>query len=91
MGYKIIRRLLLFLTPKKFKTLLAHQAVEDFKKKFELSLLSFSQEGEDLILNRFLGKKEKGFYVDIGAHDPKRFSNTNIFYERGWTGINIDP
>ena len=32
-----------------------------------------------------------GFYVDVGAHHPKRFSNTCHFYERGWRRINIDP
>jgi FkbM family methyltransferase len=51
---------------------------------------SYSQEGEDLILQRLFIKKPVGFYVDIGAHHPMRFSNTQIFYTRGWRGINID-
>lgn len=51
---------------------------------------SFSQEGEDLIIRRFFEKKSRGFYVDIGAHHPIRFSNTYHFYQRGWRGINID-
>lgn len=51
---------------------------------------SYSQEGEDLLLKRFFENKKKGFYVDVGAHHPKRFSNTFIFYQRGWSGINID-
>lgn len=50
----------------------------------------FSQDGEDLILNRLLGGQAKGFYVDVGAHHPVRFSNTYLFYRRGWHGINID-
>lgn len=53
--------------------------------------LSFSQEGEDLILSRLFGDKQNGFYIDIGAHHPYRFSNTYKFYLKGWTGINIDP
>ena len=28
--------------------------------------------------------------MDIGAHHPKRFSNTYYFYKNGWRGINID-
>jgi FkbM family methyltransferase len=32
-----------------------------------------------------------GFFVDVGAHHPFRFSNTYLFYRRGWRGINIDP
>jgi FkbM family methyltransferase len=53
--------------------------------------ITFSQEGEDILLARFLGAKSRGFYVDVGAHHPSRFSNTRYFYERGWSGINIDP
>lgn len=52
---------------------------------------SYAQEGEDLILARLFEGKPKGFYVDIGAHHPKRFSNTYYFYIRGWRGINIEP
>lgn len=51
---------------------------------------SYSQEGEDLILSRYFQDKTDGFYVDIGAHHPKRFSNTYKFYLKGWHGINID-
>jgi FkbM family methyltransferase len=51
---------------------------------------SWSQEGEDMILARIFEECEKGFYVDIGAHHPLRFSNTMFFYQKGWRGINID-
>jgi FkbM family methyltransferase len=52
---------------------------------------SWSQEGEDLILARFMEPRTKGFYVDVGAHDPFRFSNTAYFHARGWTGLAIEP
>lgn len=53
---------------------------------------SYSQEGEDLVLARILDglKLTTGFFVDIGAHHPMRFSNTYYFYRRGWCGINVD-
>ena len=57
---------------------------------------SYSQEGEDRVLSSLLfklhgGKHIKnGFYVDVGAHHPYRFSNTCLFYMQGWQGINID-
>lgn len=51
---------------------------------------SFSQEGEDLVLLKYFKKKKSGFYIDIGAHHPFRFSNTYLFYKKGWKGINID-
>jgi len=54
------------------------------------SLKSYSQEGEDMILRRLFEKQKTGFYVDVGAHHPKRFSNTFFFYKKGWRGINID-
>jgi len=53
--------------------------------------LSYSQEGEDLILKRIFANKKNGFFIDIGAHHPTRFSNTFLFYLSGWRGINIDP
>jgi len=52
--------------------------------------ISWSQEGEDQILRRIFERQSCGFYVDIGAHHPKRFSNTYLFYRKGWTGINVD-
>jgi len=51
---------------------------------------SYSQEGEDMILDPFLDGRNSGFYVDIGAHHPKRFSNTYRLYLTGWRGINVD-
>ncbi len=54
-------------------------------------LRSFSQNREDLVLDRLTGHKKRGFYVDVGAYDPYRFSNTMRFYLRGWRGINIEP
>lgn len=52
--------------------------------------ISYSQSGEDLILNCIFMSKEKGFYIDVGANHPTKDSNTYFFYKKGWTGINID-
>ena len=51
---------------------------------------SYSQEGEDIILRKIFRAKRNGFYVDVGAHHPIRFSNTYFFFRQGWSGINID-
>lgn len=53
--------------------------------------ISYSQEGEDRLLRRLLENRPTGFYVDVGAHHPTRFSNTALLYGDGWRGINIDP
>jgi FkbM family methyltransferase len=50
----------------------------------------YSQDGEDLLALRYFANKEKGFFIDIGAHHPKRFSNTYLLYQKGWSGINLD-
>jgi FkbM family methyltransferase len=61
-------------------------------RNIPLGRISYSQEGEDLTLARIFNilNVKKGFFVDIGAHHPFRFSNTYYFYKRGWVGINID-
>src|SRR6056297_1825951 len=57
------------------------------KSKFKRS---FSQSGEDMILNNLFANIKKGVYIDLGANDPYFQSNTQYFYELGWKGINID-
>ena len=56
----------------------------------DYSRRSYSQEGEDILLDRLFDTQSCGFYIDVGAHHPKRFSNTYLLYRRGWRGINID-
>lgn len=53
--------------------------------------LAYSQDGEDMILRRLFEGRKQGFYVDIGAHHPFRFSNTCYFHRLGWTGLSVDP
>jgi len=44
-----------------------------------------------MVLRRIFERKAQGFFVDVGAHHPEKYSNTNYFYQRGWHGINIEP
>lgn len=53
--------------------------------------IGYGQDGEDFYLQEQFGMRKKGFYVDIGAHHPFRFSNTYWAYRHGWNGINIEP
>lgn len=55
------------------------------------SIAVYSQEGEEIFLKELFGDKKDGFYVDVGALHPFRFSNTAWAYEKGWRGINIEP
>jgi FkbM family methyltransferase len=55
------------------------------------NMISYAQNGEDVVLNRAFKGKTEGFYVDVGANDPTTDSVTRHFYELGWHGINIEP
>jgi len=65
-------------------------SIDDINNLTEGTLV-FSQEGEDLVLSRMFNSQQNGFFVDVGAHHPKRFSNTYLLYRSGWRGINIEP
>ncbi len=80
---------------KNIKTILPKQVVNkliEFKNNYlsEYAIKSYSQEGEDMILARLFENQQNGFYIDVGAHHPQRFSNTYFFYKKGWRGINVD-
>ena len=51
---------------------------------------SYSQNREDVLLNRVF-PSERGFYIDVGAADPVELSVTKAFYDRGWSGVNVEP
>jgi len=56
----------------------------------EARMLSYAQNGEDVLLDRVLQKKS-GFYIDVGAFHPIVDSVTKHFSAIGWRGINIEP
>ena len=91
---KAIKNLFLGLIPGAVKNAILHpekmRQEQTWKAHTEYAQISFSQEGEDILLNRIFNFRPHGTYVDIGAHHPRRFSNTYFFYRLGWTGINID-
>lgn len=51
----------------------------------------YAQHGEDSYLLKLVGNKTYGFYVDVGAWHPTIDSVTKHFYNKGWSGINIEP
>ena len=62
-----------------------------FQPKF--SKASFSQSGEDLIVEFIFNSLNIPVptYIDIGAYHPYRLNNTAHFYQNGCRGINIEP
>ena len=59
------------------------------KFKYFTKKKSYSQFGEDLVIDNFFGNFV-GTYVDIGCYHPIKYSNTALLYKKGWSGINID-
>ena len=53
---------------------------------------SYSQFGEDLIINNYFKKINcnHGYYLDIGAYHPKFISNTYLLHKNGWRGTCVD-
>ena len=55
------------------------------------AFVSYAQNGEDALLAHVLAGVERGRYVDVGANDPETHSVTRAFYQRGWSGVNVEP
>ena len=53
--------------------------------------VSFAQNGEDVVLARVLSGVEIGNYVEVGANHPTLDSVSRSFYDRGWSGIAVEP
>jgi FkbM family methyltransferase len=54
-------------------------------------MISYAQNAEDVVLERVFKDKESGVYIDIGACHPDFDSVTKHFYQKGWTGVNVEP
>ncbi len=52
---------------------------------------SYSQNGEDVVLWRALRGVDHGRYIEVGANHPCHDSITMAFYQRGWSGITVEP
>jgi FkbM family methyltransferase len=54
-------------------------------------MTSYAGNFEDVLLSRIFRGVERGFYVDIGACHARLGSASYVFYERGWSGVNVEP
>lgn len=52
----------------------------------------FSQAGQDRVVDKLLGEKTGGVFVDVGGYDGITGSNS-LFFEvfRGWSGVLVEP
>jgi FkbM family methyltransferase len=54
-------------------------------------MITYAQNFEDVLLARLFHGQSEGFYIDVGAWHPTLHSVTKHFYDRGWSGVNIEP
>ncbi|HAL91900.1 MAG TPA: hypothetical protein DCM68_02605 [Verrucomicrobia bacterium] len=54
---------------------------------------TYSQHGEDLLIGDWLAgvSPDKAIYIDVGANQPTRISNTYLLYRKGFRGIVVEP
>ena len=52
--------------------------------------MSYSQFGEDVIVDALLGSPKEGLVVDVGAGDGLHLSNSMLFRERGWGAVLVE-
>jgi FkbM family methyltransferase len=54
--------------------------------------LSFpGQADQDLLAYLYFRGKRSGFFLDIGAHDGRTYSNSYVFEQLGWQGACVEP
>lgn len=77
---------------KKLKTKVS-KAYNALLKKEETKSISYSQQGEDLVIEFLLANNDYNniFYIDLGANHPIKLSNTHKLSSKGAKGICIEP
>lgn len=51
----------------------------------------YSQNSEELFILEYFKDQPKGKFIDIGAYHIFKFSNTRALYEKGWSGVLVEP
>jgi FkbM family methyltransferase len=66
--------------------------LHEVRRMREPAYLYPSQAGQDAVVDRLLGGKTGGVFVDVGGYDGVTGSNTLFFEQfRGWSGLLVEP
>ena len=65
--------------------------LREFGADQTMTMISYAQNHEDVLLQRVFPECEDGFYIDVGASDPIVDSVTKHFYDRGWPASTSSP
>ncbi len=61
-----------------------------FKTLSLLQMTNYSQNDEQAVITAYFGSNV-GHFLDIGAYDGVKLSNTRALLENGWTGVLVEP
>jgi FkbM family methyltransferase len=61
------------------------------KTRLPIEIKSYSADGADCIVQSILRDVKSGTYIDVGSHHPQLNNNTYYFYQKGWSGLAVDP
>lgn len=64
-----------------------------YKDSISVTHPTYSQHAEDIIVQELLPyiSPNNGIFIEVGANQPTRLSNTYLFYRLGFRGIVIEP
>jgi FkbM family methyltransferase len=55
-----------------------------------MSSEELEQQEKEAILD-FFGRRAEGYFVEVGANDPRQLSQTWLLEQQGWTGLLVEP
>lgn len=53
--------------------------------------MRYSQNNEQDYIVQYFNENNNGKYLEIGSFHPTKFSNTRALYEKGWSGVLVEP
>lgn len=56
-----------------------------------MTIVSYAQNFEDVVLWRAFSHIDEGRYVDVGAQDPNLDSISKVFFQAKWKGVHVEP
>lgn len=74
-----------------FNPVAIRQLAPAFLKARPLMLLNIDAETEAQLIAAFFSARRNGFFVEVGANEPRVRSQTYDLEQAGWTGLLIEP
>jgi FkbM family methyltransferase len=56
-----------------------------------MPLMNSPNQSQDELVWEYFGRRDTGFFVEVGANHPKEGSQTWLLEQKGWRGILVEP